>query len=119
MTSRYNYFEAVCSDIRAYINENEIEVNKDNRDEVFEELNDVLWCEDSVTGNGSGSYTFSTWEAEDNLCHNWDLLREMCEEWGGNFGEYVSRGAEYCDVSLRCYLLASCLDVVLNEYFEE
>lgn len=32
-------------------------------DELREALNDELWVCDHVTGNASGSYTFSTWQA--------------------------------------------------------
>lgn len=32
-----------------------------------------------VTGNGSGSYTCDAYEAEENLCHNLDLLKDAAE----------------------------------------
>lgn len=53
-----------------------------NIDGLSEYLNDELWTADSVTGNGSGSYTFSTWKAEEYLAHNWDILTEALEEFG-------------------------------------
>lgn len=56
---RYNYFAAVKEDVLNYINENEIVVTSENRDEVEQELNDTLFTCDSVTGNASGSYTFN------------------------------------------------------------
>lgn len=118
MKTTYNYFDAVCEDIKDYIHYNaeEIgEITEDTREEVSEKLNDLLWCNDSVTGNGSGSYTFSTWQAEENLCHNLEILREACEEFGGNLGEWLERGAEHCDVSIRCYLLAGCIENVLDQ----
>lgn len=62
---RYDYMAAVCEDVRAYIESEEITVNEENREEVAERLNDELWTNDGVTGNGCGSYTFSTWQAED------------------------------------------------------
>lgn len=70
----YNYLEAVKYDVLDYINGNGITVNSENRDEIEEQLNEDLLCCDSVTGNASGSYTFNAWEAEENLCHNLDLL---------------------------------------------
>lgn len=115
MKANYNYYEEVKNDIRNFIESEGIEVTKENKDELLEELNDTLWCNDSVTGNGSGSYTFNTWQAEENLCHNMDLLKIACDDWGGDLGEWVDRGAEYCDVSIRCYLLYSCLSNVLDE----
>ena len=71
----YNYFEAVKADVREWINSNvDMEDWKDNREGLEEYLNDSLWIEDSVTGNASGSYTFNTWKAEENLSHNWDEI---------------------------------------------
>lgn len=81
---RYDYLEAVKEDVKNYIEENGITVNSENRDEIEEQLNDDLFCNDSVTGNGSGSYTFNTWRAEEYLCHNLDLLAEACEEFGSS-----------------------------------
>lgn len=104
----YDYREAVCEDIRAYIKENGFESE--------EQLNDDLWIEDSVTGNASGSYTFSTWQAEENLCHNMDLLEEAC----GAFGCEPKIGeAEWCDVTIRCYVLGECISKVVSELLDE
>lgn len=98
---RYDYLEAVKEDVKNYIEENGIKVTSENREELEEQLNDDLFCYDSVTGNGSGSYTFSRWRASKNLCHNWDLL------------------AEACDVTIRCYLLNQAISEVLDELEEE
>lgn len=68
--TRYNYLEAVTADVLDYINENNITVTADNREEIEEQLRDDLWACDSVTGNASGSYTFNAWQAEENICHN-------------------------------------------------
>lgn len=115
----YNYFENVKDDILSEIAERGIIVTSENIGEVYEELYDDLFVSDSVTGNASGSYTFNNWEAENNLCHNGDLLREACREFGGDLGEWIERGAEYCDVSIRCYLLSQCLSEALEEVCEE
>lgn len=116
---KYNYLESIKEDVKNYIEENEIKVNSSNREEVEQTLNDDLWAEDSVTGNASGSYTFSTWQAEENLCHNLELLAEALEEFGGSTGEALERGAEYCDVTIRCYLLSQAIAEVLDEIEEE
>lgn len=113
--ARYNYLEAIKEDVRNYINENEIKVYSSNREEIEQTLNDDLFCEDSVTGNASGSYTFNTWQAEENLCHNLDLLGEALEAFGGSTVEALERGAEYCDVTIRCYLLGQAIAEVLDE----
>lgn len=120
----YDYREAIKEDIKTWIDENmetkEVRERIENdREGLAEELNDSLWVEDSVTGNASGSYTFNTFKAEENLCHNMDLLEECAEEFGGDVGEWVKKGAEYCDVSIRCYLLAECIENALDELESE
>ena len=121
--SDYDYREAVKEDVQEYI-ENNIEKGEyDSREDLEEYLNDTLWTEDSVTGNGSGSYTFSTYQAEENICHNLDLLAEACEEFGGGM-DVLKDGAEACDVTIRCYLLggaiSECLDDLERDgFFEE
>ena len=111
---RYDYLEAVKSDVLDYINENGITVNSENRYEIEEQLNDDLFTCDSVTGNASGSYTFNTWTAEEYLCHNLELLGEACEEFGSNM-DILKDGAEACDVTIRCYLLNQAIREVLDE----
>ena len=116
---RYDYRQAVCEDIRTYIEDNDIKVTSENKEELQEELNDTLWVEDSVTGNASGSYTFNAWKAEEYVCHNLDLLGEALEEFGCSPDYMAKNGAEACDVTIRCYLLGQCLDSVLSDLAEE
>lgn len=110
----YNYLENVKEDVRNYIEENKIVVTSSNREEVEQELNDTLFVNDSVTGNASGSYTFSTRQAEENLCHNFELLTEALTEIGCDLS-YLEKGAEACDVTIRCYLLGQAISEVLDE----
>lgn len=114
----YDYEQAVCNDIKTYILENGIKVTESNQERLFDELNDKLWNEDSVTGNASGSYTFSRWTAEEYLCHNLDLLSEACDEFGTDAKDCIE-SAETADVTIRCYLLTRCLSDVLDELCEE
>ena len=97
---RYNYNEAMRENIRAYIEENytreEIAEELLDRSDWEDELNERLWTEDSVTGNASGSYTFSSWEAEENLCHNMGLLEDALREFGSEGADILERGAEWC-----------------------
>ena len=112
---RYDYREAVKSDILNYI-KNEINFNDfDDLEELEEHLNDVLFTEDSVTGNASGSYTFNAYEAEENICHNLDVLGEALEELGCEPDYIAKDGAEACDVTIRCYLLGECITEALIE----
>lgn len=112
---KYNYFSAVKEDVKNYIQGNEIKVYSSNREEIEEQLNEDLWVEDSVTGNASGSYTFSTWQAEENLCHNWELLAEAMAEFGCSDENVIDKGAEWADVTIRCYLLAQAIAEALDE----
>lgn len=117
---KYNYNESVKNDVREWIANNWEDIKEKfqndeitNCDELYEYLNDTLFYEDSVTGNASGSYTFSTWQAEENLCHNMDLLGEALEEFGCD-ASYLEKGAEACDVTMRCYLLGGAISEVLE-----
>ena len=116
---KYNYLENVTNDAKAAILENMDMWEWHNREELEENANDWLWAADEVTGNGSGSYTFSTWQAEENLCHNMDELEDACNEFGQDIGEAVKHGAEYCDVTIRCYLLGQAISAAIDELEEE
>lgn len=115
---KYNYLEAVTDDVKRYINI-EIEMSEySDRDELEEYLNEELFCVDSVTGNASGSYTFCTWQAEENLCHNLDLLNEARLEFGYDSSE-ILENPESCDVLIRCCLLNQAICAALDELWEE
>ena len=115
----YDYLEQVTTDAKEAILENMEYWDFDDRDELEEVAHDELWVYDSVTGNGSGSYYFNTWKAEEALCHNFDLLSEACEEFGQDIGEAFRQGAEFCDVTIRCYLLSQAIAGALDELEEE
>ena len=116
---RYDYYQAVKTDILTYIDENytteELKELLNDQDDFYEKLHDDLWVCDSVTGNASGSYTFNIWKAEENLCHNLDLLKDALDEFCDGCADALEKGVEYCDVTIRCYILGSVLYGVLNE----
>lgn len=124
----YNYKENIKSDIVDWIYEaleydenGEIEklISEKDKDAILEEL---LWTTDSVTGNGSGSYTTNAWLAqeyvlsEDGIENIQELLQEgLLEE--ETFANYFKRGNwETLDVIIRCCLLNECLSEVLEEH---
>lgn len=84
-----------------------------------EKLNDALWIDDSVTGNASGSYFFNRYEAEEALAHNWDLATEALQEFGYNDVDILEKGAEWVDVTIRCYILSSCIAEYIDENRQE
>ena len=115
---RYNYLEAIKNDIREYIGWNYTKKEQReliaDRDEAWEKLNDELWIADSVTGNASGSYTFNAWRAEEYISHNLDILAEALQEFGCNVN-VLEKGAEWCDVTIRCYLLGQAITETLDD----
>lgn len=123
---KYDYLKEMIKDIKRaifdYFTKEEIKnafKSLEARDELYEKLYDDLWIDDSVTGNASGSYTFNTYKAEEYLCHNLELLSEALEEFGESESNALSRGAEFCDVTIRCYLLGSAINEALDELEEE
>lgn len=116
--TNYNYIEEMKEDVKEYIN-NEINLKDfSDREELEQKLNDDLWVCDSVTGNASGSYYCNSWKAEEALAHNWDLLAEAMKEFGCEV-DLLEKGAEWADVTIRCYLLGQAIGEVLDEMEEE
>ena len=116
MTTTYDYRAELKLDIIGYVQQNVDIASYGSYDELTEALYDDLWTEDSVTGNGSGSYTFSTWQAEENLSHNWELLIEAAEAFGiePTVSDGYDHGAEWWDVTIRCYLLGEMIGEALG-----
>lgn len=117
----YNYKEAIKADVLEYVSLTYLNDNGfydfsdfDSMEELEETLNEELFINDSVTGNASGSYTFSTWKAEENLCHNLYLYFDALSEFGfgGDFKDFEPEGA---DVTIRCYLLPQAIAEILEE----
>lgn len=115
---KYDYLKAVTNDVLSYIKNEGIKVTSENREEIEQRLNEYLFTDDNVTGNGSGSYTFNSWEAEENLCHNLGLLAEAYEELCEDI-DLLKDGAEVCDVTIRCYLLPQAIAAALDEVEDE
>ena len=118
---KYDYYKNVREDIKQRLNE-WLDFNKitdySDIDEVISAVYDDFFNSDSITGNGSGSYTFNSWAAEENLCHNMDLLKEALNEFGGELNDYID-SAEACDVTIRCYVLGQLVGEVVKEFVEE
>jgi len=119
-----NYFEQVKADIKQYLEDNEYrfsihELETEDPDEVREELYNILWTEDSVTGNASGSYTFNREESKQYVLDDMDTvaeaLKEFCVEAQTIGDKFISEDWDYFDVTARCYVLGQALDEVLAE----
>lgn len=87
----------------------------------YGELYDAMFIDDSVTGNGSGSYTFNAYAAEENVK---DLLFDdafahtarcmgypVSDIWGVESGETI-------DVMARCFALF-VISWKLEDYYNE
>lgn len=118
----YSYPQHVKEDIKEFI-EKRLDSGTfgmlvQGDEDTIEDVEDLLFTQDEITGNGSGSYTFNTLEAEENLTGNWDLLREAKEELDPQV-DIIDKGPEYCDVLIRCYLLDWCFRKALADIVNE
>lgn len=104
---KYDYIEHIVNDIALWVDENDYDFS-DSYDENFDDLEQIFWIDDDITGNGSGAYFSKSVDAENALCHNWDLVAEMCEDWGTDALEMMEDPIK-ADVSVRCYLLRDAI----------
>ena len=121
----YNYLENVTNDVKQAILENLDNWDFADRDELEEKANDNLWADDSVTGNGSGSYTFNREAAKEYVTGSddgLDTLRDAVREFDCEhraFTAFLEDDWEYLDVTIRCYLLGQAISAALDELEEE
>ena len=117
---KYNYLENMVKDIKEVIEDYNIGTYED-REEAEQGLHDEMWCDDSVTGNGSGSYTFCRETAKTYVLDNMDVcieaLKEFCVESETVAEKFLSEDWEYFDVTIRCYLLGQAISEVLDEIY--
>lgn len=118
----YSYPQHVKEDIKEFI-EKRLDSGTfgllvQGDEDTIEDVEDLLFTQDEITGNGSGSYTFNTLKAEENLTGNWDLLKEAKEELDPQV-DIIDKGAEYADVLIRCYLLDWCFRKALDDIVKE
>lgn len=127
---KYNYLEAVKDDVETWLvdNSSQFEKIKDNNkidgvidwDGVKSDLNEILWNEDSITGNGSGSYTFNSEKAReyvlsDGLQYLEDLVDEGWLTYESIGKDVTNYDFEGLDVSLRCYFLSQAIEEVITD----
>ena len=122
----YSYKETVKSDIREWMEDNKDQWEFADRHDLYEVVYDACWVADEVTGNASGSYTFSRYDARRNFFEDADsdeYISQMIEDGfstAEEVGQKVSESNwEWLDVSIRCWLLCDCLNEILDEIFED
>lgn len=137
----YDYLENVKEDVKDYIAENppyvrdyanciKCERVSDNGDceyffedlyDLKEDLNNDLWINDSVTGNGSGSYTFNRNKAKEYiLSGGLTILKDVVNEGFASSDELVKYFTdeewESLDVTCRCFVLYAAIDEAVDEW---
>ena len=118
-----NYLEETKYNIQQWMDLEGFTLAGQDREEVAERLNDEFWINDSITGNGSGSFTCSSYQAQECVLEDIETLINACEEFGVNketIGEkFLNEDWEWMDVTCRCYVLAQAIAEVLDELEEE
>ena len=110
----YNYFEEMTDAIVDKFDEYDFDY--EDRDDLEQQMNDDLWTDDDITGNGSGSFWMNREKARDAVRGNEDLLVEAIEEFGNSPGDYKKAltDPEWADVTIRCYLLGQAIGEALD-----
>lgn len=120
-----DYRAQIKEDIKEYLTDEDLwptaEPGTSEYDDQYDKAYDQCWLADSVTGNASGSYTFNTWQAAENVSHLlWD--EDLWLLINGDMSvkvEDIEEGPEHLDVLIRCSLLSECLNDVLREKREQ
>ena len=122
----YSYKEVVRSDVREWIDNNKEQIEGLDRPDAYEVVYDSCWVADEVTGNASGSYTFSRYEARQNFFNDDDsddYISQMIEDGfisADELGKKVAESNwEYIDLSIRCWLLCDAVSDVLDEIYDD
>ena len=114
----YDYRANVTDDVLTYINDEIRPGEYWDRDELESYLKDELFCDDNVTGNGCGSYTRNGSQAKEYVLDNTDLLKEGIEAFDSKdklIDWFFDDDYESMDVTIRCYVLNSCINDALDE----
>lgn len=114
-TNVYDYRKAIRHDIREWVAENySMESLRPQLAFYWDETLDKLESQmrPAITGNDNGSYTCNRWQAEENLCHNLDLLAFASRDF-----DIIPdlNNPEACDVLIREYEWAFVFAAVMND----
>ena len=117
------YYKEVYNDACTVADENfkyYLENSDNDFDDAWDEFYEDLFVDDSVTGNGSGSYWFNSKKAEESLGEFiWDEdIVWLLEEMGDSIEDVVKRGPEVADVIIRCEMLGQ-VESDVRDYVED
>lgn len=119
---KYDYREAMVQDIIDYIKDNNIYIDDEDNDKIEDQLNDELWDNDQITGNG-GKFYASEEKCQEYVATNLILYFEAATEFN-YFPNYHSNWiyihpAQYMDSTIRCFLLRECIWRALKKLRKE
>lgn len=117
-----NYTSEMLEDITNWIDYN-IDYNDfEDLEALREYLNDNLWTEDDITGNGQRGQYYSTLEKAKNMFiedDGFENFYKVRDELGTDKSEvmehFFKEDWHWFDSSVRCYLLSECIDSVLED----
>ena len=124
----YDYKENIESNIRILLNDEVGQFYNLNHydgdaDALAEDLYTYCWNNDFVTGNGSdGCYFTLTSESERAVKDNMNILQDVANDWGEE--DKIQQALEeenwdWLDVTIRCYLLYSCVREIVDGMVED
>lgn len=118
----YSYMDSMIEDVKIAMMDNYTDEDRADIETFTETLIDDLWVDDSVTGNGSGSYTFSRYQAHCNINDDpeaMNYINEAASEFGITADtiaeKFLEEDWEYFDVTIRCYLLSQAITAAVDE----
>lgn len=115
------YLDAVVLDAESVIDEMFANGTIQDQNMDFDDVYDELWIDDSVTGNGSGSYFFNSADARECLQDAIfdENIRRLVNDYSDNFDwNYYLNHPESLDVIIRCLMLGEASGRLEN-YFDE
>ena len=118
---RYDYKREVRWALEDYLNENytpDAILKAQDDDNFNDELYNICFNADAVTGKESGSFTCSRYEAEECLCHNSGIISYAIDDDFVEAWEIVS-DPERADVGVRCYVLHEIFNEVIDRLADE
>ena len=118
----YNYLEAMKKDIINYIRDEVTTTDFTDIDDLRQTLEDDLWIDSTITGNGGDDYTDDETSRE-YLNGNENLLKEALIEFGVDKGKIVDKffngNYAYFDSTIRCYMLSQAISAALDDMEDE
>lgn len=118
----YNYLEAMKQDIINYIRDEVTTKDFADVEDLRETLENDLWIDSTITGNGGDSYTDNDTSKEyingnENLLK--EALKELCVDKEKIVDKFFAGDYAYFDTTIRCYMLSQAITEALNDIGNE